>query len=211
MKQSQEAATRSVERISDSGTNLIRFADLPGVSLLESEKMIAEKFHHDLPDGRVDAVSRSIFGITLAEIKFIPPEWFRDGYDNLEEWNAAPESDEEKNEWEFEYDETPIDLDLESPERIAVYREAIEFEQRLETPDYLNDDYDFMNYAKTFGFDFSDSSGMHPLRVTRLFFRQAMAASRGIMGHIADLNELHTKQWGENLAEEAKRFRRRSS
>lgn len=188
---------------------LIVFRSLPGVERIECEKMIAEKFHHNLPREDVDDLSRAIFGITEADVRYLPPQWFQDGFDSREEWDAAPEIDDDEScdeRWEFDLD--AIDLESESPQRISVYLEANAFEQRMRIPDDLNDDYDLMDYARSFGFDFSDPTGKHPLRVTRLFFRQALAAARGVMGHLPDMSELRTRQWGENLAEEARKFRR---
>ncbi|HEY5046567.1 MAG TPA: hypothetical protein VII49_00920 [Rhizomicrobium sp.] len=71
----------------------------------------------------------------------------------------------------------------------------------------LKNDYDRMECARTFGFDSSDRTGQHPLRVIRLFFDQALAAARGVKGHLPDMAELGIKEWGDKLEEHAKRFK----
>ena len=181
---------------------LIVFRNLPGISVLESDQMIAEKFHQRISGKKIDDASKAIFDTTEAEIGFEPPQWFKDGYDSVEEWNAAPETDEDDevfDDWSpDDLDIEILDLNSESPQRLEIMRQAIEFDGRLKTPDF-RDDYDRMNYAKTFGFDFSDNTGMHPLRITRFFFRQALAAARGVMGHLPDHADLALKSGEKNL------------
>jgi len=192
---------------------MIVFRNLPGIGRLESDQMIAEKFHELIPQDQINEVSRSLFGITVFEVQFSPPEWFSEGYDSPEEWRAAANDDADaKNQDEEEFfDEVDESEEQESPQREEVYRQQDEFYARLaiEDEDDLDNDYDLMKYARGFGFDFSDESGKHPLRITRLFFWQALAVSRNVMGHMPDIGELGTKEWGAKLEEEARRYQRK--
>ena len=189
---------------------LIVFRALPGVEPLESRQMIAEKFHEELSQHAIDDLSRDIFGIVRVEIAFEYPEWFADGFDSFEEWHAAPEADEDDVGDDFEYEEEYPDDEIvdESPERQLVKRQEAEFYRQMDVGQLLNDDYDRMAYARTFGFDFADSSGQHPLRITKFFFWQALAAARGVKGHLPDLGELGIKEWGSKIEEAARKFRR---
>ncbi len=190
---------------------LIIFRNLPGVARLESEQMIADKFHERVAQARVDDISRAIFGITSAEVEFDAPEWFAEGFDSVEDWNDWKASRQDNGDEDMEspeYDYEDSESETESPQRLAIIQEIDEYYSRLCVEVVLKDDYDCMSFARSFGFDFSDSSGQHPLRVTRLFFFQALVASRGVKGHLPDLGELGTKEWGEKLEEEARRFRR---
>jgi hypothetical protein len=55
------------------------------------------------------------------------------------------------------------------------------------------------------GFDFRDEQGIR-LRVLDHFFRQAIAAGKGLMGRIADIAEVDTASWARKLEREAKSF-----
>jgi hypothetical protein len=192
---------------------LIVFRNLPGIELLESEQMIAEKFHQQLPQSRIDSMSRAIFGTIHSEIGFEVPEWFTEGFDSFEEWKAAPTVDDDCEclaDDSGEQEDGGFKAKEESPQRQELRRQAMEFAERMQVDADLRDDYDLVHYAKSFGFDFSDHTGQHPLRVTRLFFRQALAAARGVMGHLPDVSVLGTQEWGQKLEEEARRFRRRA-
>lgn len=156
----------------------------------------------------MDHLSKAIFGTTEEDIRYEAPQWFIDGFDNFEEWNAAPEIGEHElpNDYGTEFYEEDEEVSDASP-RGQIYREIEEFDRQLCGGRELRDDYDRMEYAATLGVDFSDHTHQHPLRITRYFFRQAVAAALGLKGHPPDMAELGLTEWGAKLADEAKRFR----
>lgn len=182
----------------------LRFRDLPGISVLESEAMIADKFHQMLEHDRVDEMSRATFGTTESDISYDPPQWFCDGFESQEDWDQAPKLGVCKLGPYFGTDY--YDEFEEGSPRERIFHEMDDFDYQLCGGRELNDDYDRMHFAATLGIDFSDHTGEHPLHLTRYFFRQAVAATLGLKGHMPDLAELSVKDWGARLEEERKRF-----
>jgi len=183
---------------------VVRFRDLPGIRDLESDAMIANKFHHGMRKDDVDTVSLSIFGITADQVCYEPPRWFLDGFESEEAWESAPLFGVCKMGPYFGSDY--FDEFEEGSPREAVFNAIDEFEQQLCMGREFKDDYDRMEFAATLGVDFSDHTGLHPLHLTPYFFRQAVAAALGLKGHMPDLSELNLKAVETSLAEEARRF-----
>ena len=194
---------------------MIRFLELPGIQRLEDEMMIAHKFHQDVAQFRIDDVSYKLFGITRYDVRYPLPGWFVDGFRNYSDWENSGDDDigphYAENAFYDDKDLFCIDVD----DGVALRRKdvragALAFWNRMKPAQGVSDPYEMMDVSRSFGFDFSDRTGTHPLRITSYFFLQALAAASGAAGSMPDVQELEAGEWAAKLEIDARNFKRGS-
>lgn len=108
---------------------------------------------------------------------------------------------------EFDLPDAYWDYPENSPERIAIWNEYVDYDDQFVTGDHLQD-VEAMEELLKLGVDFSDHRGQ-PLKCTKALAMVAEAAARGIKGQMPDAEEASVESWEDSLASQAEEFQRR--
>ena len=151
----------------------IRLIDIPAIKTLEDKLLLGASLHGPLPH-TLDAPIRDA---SLAVFSIAEVETYfqlPEGFHSLAEGSPAREKVEEAY-WNYE--------------------------DRFELDEDFTDD-EIVETLLKFGVDMRDGRGL-PLRSTKLLFRQAEAAAKGIAGRMPDPADLKLNEWEKKIVKDA--------
>lgn len=150
-------------------TEMLRLIEIPAIRTLEDKLLLGTTLHGPLPH----TLDEPIRETSLAVFGIVE----NDTYFMLPaNFNSLPEN---------------------SPERGKVEESYWDFEERFELDEDFTDD-EMVETLLRLGVDMRDERGL-PLRCTKLLYRQAEAAAKGIAGRLPDQIELRFNKWEKGL------------